>query len=215
MRILYCDIDSLRPDHLGCYGYTRATTPTIDQLAAEGVRFENCYVSDAPCLPSRTALWSGRTGFHTGVVNHGGSAAQPVVEGPSRRFQDAFAKTSWMQALRRAGMRTATVSSFAARHGAWHWYAGYRDILNPGKAGVETADEVNALALPWIEHHAREENWFLHINYWDPHTPYRTPMSFGNPFADDPIPSWVTEDVWRRCLAGYGPHSAREPNGSG
>ena len=56
MRILYIDIDTLRPDHLGCYGYHRATTPNIDALAADGVRFANVYASDVPCLPSRTAL---------------------------------------------------------------------------------------------------------------------------------------------------------------
>ncbi len=36
MRILYIDIDSLRPDHLGCYGYHRNTSPTIDRIAASG-----------------------------------------------------------------------------------------------------------------------------------------------------------------------------------
>ena len=90
MRILYIDIDSLRADHLGCYGYHRHTSPNIDALAEQGVRFENVYASDAPCLPSRTALWSGRTGFHTGVVSHGGTAADPFVEGATREFQDIF-----------------------------------------------------------------------------------------------------------------------------
>src|SRR5919199_3613723 len=103
MRILYIDVDSLRPDHLGCYGYHRRTSPNVDAVAARGVRFENCYVTDAPCLPSRTALWSGRSGFHTGVVGHGGTAAQPFVEGGERRFSDTFGKTSWMTALREAG----------------------------------------------------------------------------------------------------------------
>ena len=56
MRILYIDIDSLRPDHLSCYGYHRRTSPNIDQIAAEGVRFTNFYCSDSPCLPSRTAV---------------------------------------------------------------------------------------------------------------------------------------------------------------
>ena len=79
MRILYIDIDSLRPDHLGCYGYHRNTSPNIDRIAAEGVRYENCYVTDAPCLPSRTALWSGRFGIHNGVINHGGVASEPCA----------------------------------------------------------------------------------------------------------------------------------------
>ena len=103
MRILYIDVDSLRPDHLGCYGYHRDTSPTIDALASEGVRFNNVYASDAPCLPSRTALWSGRFGFHTGVVNHGGTAAQPFVE-PERWVTDSFHDTGWMARIARAGM---------------------------------------------------------------------------------------------------------------
>ena len=56
MRLLYLDIDTLRADHLGCYGYHRATTPKIDALAADGIRFTNVYASDVPCLPSRAAL---------------------------------------------------------------------------------------------------------------------------------------------------------------
>src|ERR671932_2366830 len=112
MRVLYIDVDSLRPDHLGCYGYHRNTSPVIDSLARDGVRFDGCYVSDSPCLPSRTALFSGRFGVHTGVVGHGGTAAQPFIEGPERGFTDLFRETSWMPALRRAGYRTATVSAF-------------------------------------------------------------------------------------------------------
>ncbi|MDP9372404.1 MAG: sulfatase-like hydrolase/transferase, partial [Chloroflexota bacterium] len=103
MRVLYLDIDSLRPDHLGCYGYGRASSPNIDALARQAVRFEGCYVSDAPCLPSRTALWSGRFGFRTGVVGHGGTASQPFLEGPARGFRDRFGTTGWMAALRAVG----------------------------------------------------------------------------------------------------------------
>jgi arylsulfatase A-like enzyme len=120
-----------------------------------------------------------------------------------------------MQSFRHLGMRTATVSSFAARHSAWHWYAGYQDMLNPGLAGMETAAEVNPPALRWLHEHAREDDWFLHVNYWDPHTPYRTPMSYGEPFAGDPPPQWLTEEVRLRCWEGYGPHSAQEPTGNG
>ena len=74
MRILYLDIDTLRPDHLGCYGYHRNTSPNIDRIAAGGTRFDNCYVSDAPCLPSRAGMFTGQFGIHTGAVGHGGTS---------------------------------------------------------------------------------------------------------------------------------------------
>ncbi len=64
MRILFIDIDTLRPDHLGCYGYHRKTSPNIDRIAAQGLRFDICYAPDAPCLPSRSVLWEGGP-FHT------------------------------------------------------------------------------------------------------------------------------------------------------
>ncbi len=52
MRLLYIDIDTLRADHLGCYGYHRNTSPAIDAIAREGVRLESVYASDT-CLFSK------------------------------------------------------------------------------------------------------------------------------------------------------------------
>ena len=210
MRILFIDIDTLRPDHLGCYGYHRNTSPNIDRIANRGVLFNNNYITDAPCLPSRSALWSGRTGFHTGVVGHGGTSADPHVEGNYRGFRDQYDATSFIAALRKAGYYTTTVSSFGERHSAWWWYAGWNEVFNCGKGGGELANDVTPYALNWIESHAEDENWFLHVNYWDPHTPYRTPMEYGNPFEAEPIDEWYTEELRKKCYAGYGPHSARE-----
>ncbi len=215
MRILYIDIDSLRPDHLGCYGYHRNTSPNIDELAQSSTRFENVYISDAPCLPSRTALWSGRCGFRTGVVNHGGTAGQPFVEGPGRGFRDTFGTQGWMSALRQTGMHTATVSSFGERHAAWHWYAGFNEILNPGFNGLDSAEQVSPIALDWIKRNARRDSWFLHVNYWDPHTPYRAPKELGNPFREDDLPAWMTEDMRLRSWNSFGPHSPQELFGYG
>lgn len=215
MRILYIDIDTLRPDHLGCYGYHRNTSPRIDRIAAQGVRFENCYAPDVPCLPSRSALWSGRFGFHTGVINHGGAAADPFHEGSERGFRDVYDRTGWIPTLQRLGLYPVTVSPFGERHSAWWWYAGWREVYNPGCGGMEIADEVTPLALDWIERNATRDNWFLHVNYWDPHTPYRTPAEFGEPFKDDPLPVWLTEEVRQRGWHSYGPMSPQEPHGWG
>jgi arylsulfatase A-like enzyme len=215
VRVLYIDVDSLRPDHLGCYGYERRTSPHIDALAAGGTRCTGCYATDAPCLPSRTALWSGRLGIHTGVVGHGGTAADPVVQGARRGFTSAIGEGAWMAALRRAGLRTATVSTFGERHSAFHWYAGFHEIYNHGTRGAEQAHEVLPYALHWLERWARHEDWFLHVNLWDPHTPYRVPPEQGEPFAADPPPAWLNQAVLDGHRAGFGPHGAREPQGLG
>ncbi|RQR38170.1 sulfatase [Burkholderia sp. Bp9143] len=213
MRLIYFDIDTLRPDHLGCYGYHRRTSPNIDRLAADCVLFRNVHASDTPCLPSRTALLTGRFGIHNGVVNHGGVDADPVIGGPDRKFWSQLHFDSFPFRLQQAGLRTVSVSSFAHRHSAFHWYAGFDEAYNVGKFGRETADEVFAIASDWLTRHGSDDNWFLHVHMWDPHTPYRAPASYGEPFADDPLPPWLTEAVRANHWQGCGPHSAQECTG--
>ena len=213
MRLLYVDIDTLRPDHLGCYGYHRRTSPNIDTLARDGIRFDNVHASDTPCLPSRTALLTGRFGIHNGVVNHGGTDAEPVIDGASRGFWSRLQIESFPSRLKRAGLRTVSVSSFAQRHSAFHWYAGFDEAYNVGKYGLETADEVFAIAGDWLNRWGRTDNWFLHVHLWDPHTPYRAHADYGEPFASEPLPVWLNDTVRRAHWAGCGPHSAQECSG--
>ncbi len=210
MRILYLDIDTLRPDHLGCYGYHRNTSPSIDSIARKGIRFNNVYDSDAPCLPSRTALFSGRYGIHTGVVDHAGIAADFFIEGPKRGFRSTLGNTCWMQCMKNHGFWTASISPFAERHSAWWFCAGFSEIINTGKRGGEIADDVEPVVTDWLERNASKDNWFLHVNIWDPHNPYRTPEKFGNPFKDDPLPEWLTEEVRKEHWNGAGPESAQD-----
>lgn len=109
---------------------------------------------------------------------------------------------------------TASISSFAQRHSAFHWYAGFDEAQRvPGSFGLETADQVYVLASDWLQRKGQQDDWFLHVHLWDPHTPYRAPASFGDPFAGEPLPAWLTEEVrqqhWQQC----GPHSAQECSG--
>ncbi len=210
MRILYLDLDTLRPDHLGCYGYHRNTSPNIDRIAADGSRFENYYCSDAPCLPSRTALMSGRFGIHTGVVNHGGTCANPRIDGPARGFRDRLSYSSLPATLKEAGLSTTFIGGFGERHSAWWFYAGFKEILDTGFQGRESAEHVTPSVLDWIERNAGRDNWYLHVNYWDPHTPYRAPLDFGNPFESDPLPRWFSEELIRTQRTLPGPHTAQD-----
>jgi choline-sulfatase len=213
VRLLYIDIDTLRPDHLGCYGYHRDTSPNIDAVAARGVRFESVYTSDSPCLPSRSALGAGQLGIRNGVISHGGATAEPFSAGASRGFWSRIALRSWARQLRNAGIPTTTISTFAERHAAYHWLAGFSEYINVGTGGMEVADLVTTRAIDWIDRRAREPDWFCHVHIWDPHTPYRAPADFGNPFEGDPMPAWYTEDIRAEHWELPGPHSAQEVAG--
>lgn len=208
MRILYIDIDSLRPDHLGCYGYHRDTSPNIDRIADGGRRFTNYYASDAPCGPSRTALFTSRFGIHTGVVNHGGINASMRPRGSGRKFNRQLDEyQTWMTALQEEGYHTALLSVFPQHHGAiqvldgfgeWHQIDEFR------------SDRVYPQAEEWLRSNGGNDDWYCHVNFWDPHTPYDTPIEFGYPFADEPAPEWPDEATINDHSEGYGPHSARE-----
>ncbi len=213
MRVILFDIDTLRSDHLGCYGYGRDTSPAIDSIAREGVRFDNYYCPNAPCLPSRASLITGRYGIRNGVVGHGGTAADLRLQGESRHFQDDCSRNGLFMQFRQAGMHTVSFSTFAERHSAWWFNAGFNECCNVGKCGGESAEEVTPHVLDWLHRNGAGDSWFLHVHYWDPHTPYRAPEAFGNPFADTPLPdSWINEDVFAQHLLHVGPHGANEIN---
>ncbi|MCB9459090.1 MAG: sulfatase [Anaerolineaceae bacterium] len=213
MRILYIDIDSMRPDHLSCYGYHRQTSPNIDALAAEGVRFTNFYASDSPCLPSRTAFFLSSFGLVTGVINHGGSYADLPLQGPSRGFRTTIAENTLGTTLGRLGYKTISISPFPKRHTAYQIWYGFTETYDTGRHGGENADEMFPPLEKWLKANGTDDNWFLHFNMWDPHTPYDTPDDYLNPFTDDPIDDWLTQDVIDQQNASFGPHSATEVPG--
>ncbi|MDA0333804.1 MAG: sulfatase [bacterium] len=210
MRILYLDLDALNPRHLSCYGYHRTTSPTIDAIAAEGVRCRNVYTCDAPCLPSRTAFYQGRFGIQTGVVGHGGTAADLKRQGQERGFRSVYEETSFPRQLQKAGFHTAMISPFGQRHAAHQFYAGFHEIHNTGQGGMEPVEVVQPVVERWLQQHVAEDNWYLHVNFWDIHTPYRTPQDYGNPFEDEPVAMDFTDERIEQHVARYGPHSAQD-----
>src|SRR5688572_28868805 len=68
-NIVFILLDNVGQEWFGCYGSEEGCTPTIDRLAKEGVRYENCYASPV-CGPSRTMLLTGRYPHSTGFRLH-------------------------------------------------------------------------------------------------------------------------------------------------
>jgi arylsulfatase A-like enzyme len=196
---------------LGCYGYHRNTSPTIDWIASEGVRFNEYYTSDAPCLPSRSAMMSGMFGIHNGAVSHGGHHAEVRNQGASRGFVNHYGENALPAVLKNAGgLHTALIGGFAERHSTFNYYAGFKEIHDTGMGGMESAEHVTPTALKWIDQNAEDDDWYLHINYWDPHTPYRAPEEFGNPFEDEPMVDFYNEELIAKHRQCPGPHTAQD-----
>lgn len=210
MRILLFDLDCLRPDHLGCYGYPRATSPNIDAIARDGIRFTHHYCADSPCLPSRAGWASGRFGIRNGIVSNVGAGSRfrlrtRPYEGPEPRNE------MLMRLLRAHGYDTVSFSSFADRHNAFWFMCGWSEFHTPNlKGGNETAEEVNEPLLRWIAANARRDDYLLHINYWDIHRCYRMDASWADRFRDQPVPqAWPDDDAIRAHQAIDGPFTAR------
>ena len=78
-NLLLISIDTLRPDHLGCYGRGRDTSPTIDGLASAGVRFADVTSASPWTLPSHATMFTGLYPSHHGVKDHVNALSDDTV----------------------------------------------------------------------------------------------------------------------------------------
>ncbi len=213
MRIIYFDLDSTRQDHLGIYGYNRETSRNIDKLAENALIFNNCYVSDAPCLPSRAALFSCRPGIANGVISHetpGCNFRFPAKMGQGRYYPEYEMP---MRLLQLNDYHTVTTSVFAQRHCAWWFNAGFSEVLNPTRpCNSEDSDSINPRLIKWMNDNVLEyENLFLHVNYWDAHTFYHPDMECRNKVAAHSTIDWPNDKTIKdHCHSIYGPKTARD-----
>lgn len=162
MKIIMISLDTTRADRLGCYGYRLPTSPYCDEIAQQGVLFENAFASDIPTEVAHTSIFTGRVGLSTGVVAHGSDLSNLPKEFP------------WLPTrLRQAGYTTAAVDNL---YQLKEWFArGYQYYINTtGKERWIDGRLVTDKAKAWIRDH-QDEDFFLFIHYWDAHTPYLPP----------------------------------------
>ena len=185
-NVLLVTIDTLRADHVGCYGYTKASTPTIDGLASRGVRFETA-IAHAPLTgPSHASILTGQIPLGHGFRNNSGFTLSPQVRTAAEDF-------------RQTGYRTAAfVSGFPLdrRFGFDRGFETYDDHLPRGNDRRRTpyverfADATTDAALRWLETSssaaAPAPPWFLWVHYYDPHAPYEPPADLAERYRESP-----------------------------
>src|SRR5437762_1074486 len=77
LNVVVITIDTLRPDHIGCYGYKQIRTANIDALASDGVRFERAYTAVPVTLPSHTVIFTGTYPIHSGMHDFAANVLNP------------------------------------------------------------------------------------------------------------------------------------------
>lgn len=167
-NIVVFGIDSLRADHLSCYGYQRLTTPHLDRFASQGVLMENTFSPHIPTTSAYGMMLTGMDIFSTQLVAH-----RP--KGPLRPEVKTLAEL-----LRERGYHTVSVG-FSSRASA-RGFDEYLDFQQTGswsQGRVPKAQRLNELALPALDRLAKgDKPFFLFLRHMDPHSPYLPPQPF-------------------------------------
>lgn len=173
LNVLVIAVDTLRADHLGCYGYHRNTSPNIDAFAAQSTVFDWMIAPAIPTHPSFVTLNTGQFSITHGVVAHGGTRGV-------RR--DA----PWLPAvMQKAGYTTCAIDNLGEwRFGFAHGYEFYIDPTRRRVLSINCDCKlINSRAIPWLKEHAGEQ-FFMFVHYWDPHTPYLPPRAYRSLFYE-------------------------------
>ena len=205
-NIILIVIDTLRADHLGCYGYHRDTSPQLDRLAQDGALFLEAYCAGIPTQPAHTSIFTGVHPLVHQIVCH--KSLAEVQLSPQIRMLP--------QELVRNGYVTAAVDNLATKYLQTSWFLrGYDFYLSAGgekviSRGVKShAEKVNHLALEWIKSFGAQANdtgrpFFLFLHYWDPHAPYAPPPPYDRKFYPDDPQRGEQEGIEKLRTTAYG-----------
>lgn len=187
-NLVLVTLDTVRADHLGCYGDREAVTPSLDRLAREGLRFADTSSAVPLTLPSHTSLLTGLLPPHHGLRNNGAGALRPGT-------------ATLATLLAGAGYRTgAFVGAFVLDHrfGLNQGFEVYDDEIerNPGADFALEAErpgrEVVDRALAWLEKDDGRP-FFLWVHLYDAHAPYNPPPSWAARHPGRPYDGEISE----------------------
>lgn len=170
-NVVLITLDTLRADRVGAYGYARASTDTIDQLANSGARYTNAYSPVPFTIPSHAAILTGRYPAHLGIRGNGAG-------------QLADAETTLAELLSARGYKTAaSVAAFVTTR-VWGFRQGfdaYFDTIPSNENfwhGERPANLVVDDALGWVSAEAGDVPLFLWVHLYDAHFPYVAPEPY-------------------------------------
>lgn len=168
--VIIIDIDTLRADHLGCYGYHRATSPNIDAFADESVLFEYAFSQAPNTPPSQTSILTGLYPTTHGMIHDEDTVPDAIV--------------TLAEALSGSGFATAGFHDGGYMSKSFNIGQGFETYRSFGGKGLAAS---GPKAIKWLDKHA-DENFLLLIHTYDTHTPYAPIEPFRDLFLDGLAP---------------------------
>src|SRR5713226_8680383 len=181
-NVVVITIDTLRADHLGCYGDKQIRTPNIDALASDGARFERAYTPVPVTLPAHTVIFTGTYPMLSGMHDFSGNKL-------------GLGQATLASVLKRHGYSTGAVlgsavldSRFGLNQG-FDFYYDHFDFNRLQESNLEEMERpgnlVADVALDWLAKN-RTNKFFLWMHLYDPHYPYRPPAPYSEQYKDRP-----------------------------
>ncbi len=198
-NIVIVTIDTLRADHLGCYGYRKPTSPRIDQIGSRAIFFEKALSQTPQTLPSHTSIF---TGMHPRT--HKSITHESVVDENLNTLAEI---------LKHKGYRTAAFVSSHVLDSRLNLDQGFDLYWELHKAkedrerqlGQEQEiDFTTDAVLNWLRSKAREP-FMLWVHWFHPHRPYNPPPEYRKRFTGENRYRNITESdfltkVWREKI---------------
>ena len=188
-HVVLISLDTVRADHLGCYGSTRVDTPAIDSLATDGVLFRDVTAPAPTTLSSHTSMMTGKWPHTHGVARNG----YVVNEG----------NVMLAEILGDAGFHTAGFlgsfaldSRFGFAQGFDHFDQEFDLLVSPEREQDQrSGDRVTEAVLRHVDT-VEGERLFLFAHYFDAHSPYAPPPEYARRFVEEGAPlASVQKDV--------------------
>jgi len=187
-NVVLISIDTLRADHLGCYGDPRGTSPNIDRLASEGVLFENGFSPTAWTLPGHASMFSGLT-----PRRHGATRVKAAIREDVPLLAEILAQN---------GYATAAVVNAPFMQAKFGFSRGFDTFTYVPK--LEVAEHQQAV-LNTVRR-GGEKPFFYFFHYMSVHDPYAPEESFNRFVGTYELPIEVTGQrmlqLWRALDAG-------------
>lgn len=173
LNIIFITIDTLRADHLGCYGYKRNTSPNIDKFAQQNMLFQNFFTVVPKTGPSMTSFFTGLYMQNHGVVDNN------YLRDPSTE--------SFIQLLPKHYQKAAFIANpaLSASRGYAKGFDEYQVASPNNNMGEWGQGDISPKAITWLNSAKEKGNFFLWVHYVDPHGPYTPPAEYRDLFVDD------------------------------